>query len=191
MLEQTKTSISTLNQFFDYERPEEYEYDIEEIALSLSHLCRYTGHVHRFYSVAEHSVLVSMIVPEKYALEGLLHDASEAFCGDVNKPLKEMLPGYKAIEERVQASISNHFGLVYPFPEPVHIADKQMYWAERKDVARSKVGDSLWNQENAATRKVLPVGWEPYKAKRAFLNRYAEIMKDRNEYHKVVQTQAA
>lgn len=112
---QTKSSISTVSgRFYDLLAPEKYEYDIEEIAHSLSNLCRYTGHSNVFYSVAEHSVLVSRLVPERLALCGLLHDASEAFCGDVSSPLKKLLPEYQAIEDGVQKAIADYFGLEYP-----------------------------------------------------------------------------
>lgn len=175
---QTKTCITTYSgQWFDILRPEEYEYSIEEIAHALSNLCRYTGHSNRFYSVAEHSVLVSRIVPDHLALTGLLHDAGEAYLGDVASPLKALLPEYKKIEENVEASISRYFGLEFPFPQEIKEADKRMYWQERQSIADNGIKDRLWHQDLRATRKAEAVGMAPHMAKRMFLSRYNEIMK--------------
>ena len=101
-------------------------------------MCRYTGHVTSFYSVAEHCVLVSHLVPSKYALCGLLHDASEAFVGDVASPLKKLLPEYQKIEDNIQKSIARNYDLPFPFPEEIHVADKQLYWTERQTIAPGK-----------------------------------------------------
>lgn len=174
---QTKTSISTLKRFFDFKRPFEYEFDIEEIAHALSNLCRYTGHVHSFYSVAEHSVLCSWAVSKEYAKEALLHDASEAFCGDVSKPLKAMLPEYQKIEDDVQLAIARHFKLRFPFPKEIHDVDAGMYWAEREGIARSAVIDTIWNKQSK-TVPFIPRGWTPYEAKEIFLERFYEIDRD-------------
>lgn len=178
--EQTKSSITTLNgKYFDILKPEEYEYEIEEIASSLSNLCRYTGHVNSFYSVAEHSVLVSRLVPDSLALAGLLHDASEAFLGDVSSPLKKLLPEYKKIEDNVQKAIFNHFGLDYPMSDEIHVADKKMYWQERQEVANNGIKDTLWHQDRGAARKVKALGMSPHMAKRMFLARYKQIIKQK------------
>lgn len=177
--------------FFDLLAPEEYDYDIEEIATALSNICRYTGHVEKFYSVAEHSVLVSHLVPPRLALCGLLHDASEAFCGDVSSPLKKLLPEYKAIEERVQEAIAKHFNLPFPFPPEVHEADKRMYWNERQNVAPGPK-DTLWHTEFRAARKVNATGMTPLMAKRMFIKRYKDITQsdgERNE--KLLRERAA
>lgn len=173
---QTKTSITTLSgRWFDILRPEEYRFDIEEIAEALSRLCRYTGHTNGFYSVAEHSILVSHAVPEKYALIGLLHDASEAFVGDVSSPLKALLPGYRDIENNIQQAIANHFSLPYPFPEEIHDADKRVYWLERKHVAPGV--DKLWHQEYRASRSIpAPLSHTPEDAYYLFMERYNEII---------------
>lgn len=176
MAEQTPSCITTISgRFFDILKPEEYDFDIDEIATSLANLCRYTGHVNRFYSVAEHSVCVSRLVPDSHALCGLLHDASEAYLGDVSSPLKKLLPEYKAIEERVEAAIARHFAIPFPYPEEVHKADKRMYWNERKSVADNGIKDELWHQELGAARKVNAVGMAPHMAKRMFLARYREL----------------
>ena len=180
MMQQTKSSISVVGgEFFDLLQPQNSEYDIYVIATALSNLCRYTGHVTRFYSVAEHSVLVSLACPPQYALEGLLHDASEAFVGDVSSPLKKLIPAYKEIEENIQADICRRFGLTYPFPEAIHKADKQLYWSERKEIAPAV--DSMWHKEFRASRKVEPTGLNPRTAKKFFLQRYFELVKERKQ----------
>lgn len=178
--QQTNTCISvTGGEYFDLLNPRGFDYSVETIAHALSNLCRYTGHVTQFYSVAEHCVLVSLAVPKKYALEGLLHDASEAFVGDVSSPLKKLIPEYKKIEEDIQAAIAEHYNLVYPFPEEIHKGDKQLYWSERKVIAPAV--DSLWHKNFRASRKVEPQGWSPKLAKKRFISRYNEIMNDRAE----------
>lgn len=177
-LEQTESCISTWSgRWFDILAPQDYEYDIEEIAHSLSNLCRYTGHTNGFYSVAEHSVLVSRLVPDNLALRGLLHDASEAFLGDVASPLKKLLPEYKAIERSVEQAIANYYGLPFPYPAAIKEADKKMYWQERQSVANNGLKDELWHQGNCAARKEAATGMRPEHAFRFFMYRYNEIMK--------------
>lgn len=180
MLEQTESCITTASgKFFDILKPEEYDFDIEEIATALSNLCRYTGHVNQFYSVAEHSVLVSRIVPDRLALAGLLHDASEAYLGDVSSPLKKLLPEYKAIEARVQQAIATRFNLGDALDNPaIHEADKRMYWQERQSVADNGVRDKLWHQDLRATRRVEAMGMSPTMARRMFIKRYRSLVNE-------------
>src|SRR4029077_5060854 len=78
---------------------------VEDIAHSLAQLCRWTGHTKFHYSVAQHSVYASLICPEEYAFDCLMHDSSEAYLGDMNRPLKHYTaagPAYKEIEEKVE-----------------------------------------------------------------------------------------
>lgn len=78
---------------------------MDDIATSLAKLCRFNGHCAGHYSVAEHSVLVSYLVPESLALVGLMHDAAEAYIGDLVSPLKALCPEFQAIEREVEAHI--------------------------------------------------------------------------------------
>lgn len=189
-MEQTESSITTLSgKFFDILKPEEYTFDIEEIATSLSNICRYTGHVNSFYSVAEHSVLVSRIVPKRLALAGLLHDASEAYLGDVSSPLKKLLPEYKRIEERVQQAIAKQFGLGGNLSHTaIHEADKRMYWQERQGIANNGVRDNLWHQSLRATRKVEAKGMSPSMARRMFMTEYKRIVNETQVHGREAET---
>lgn len=85
---------------------------IEDIAHALAHICRYGGHAARFYSVAEHSVLVSRYCPPEFKLDGLLHDATEAYIGDLITPIKRhpAFAHYKSLELRWAARIAAAFG---------------------------------------------------------------------------------
>ena len=71
---------------FDFLDPHGSDFSIEDIAHGLAHVCRYAGQCRAFFSVAEHSIIVSDLVTE-FAYEALLHDAAEAFIGDITRPL--------------------------------------------------------------------------------------------------------
>lgn len=118
---------------------------IEDIAVALSKICRFTGHIKRneIYSVAQHSIIVSKLaeaVNPKYALIGLLHDATEAYLGDVASPLKAILPEYKELEEKVWERIANKFRLQIEMPGAIKKADRQALYLEKRLTAK----DSKW-----------------------------------------------
>jgi hypothetical protein len=187
---QTKSAILLVNgDFFDFKDPYNHSFDIEAIATALSNLCRYTGHVNKFYSVAEHCVLVSYLVPEQFALEGLMHDASEAYCGDVASPLKKLIPEYSVIEDKVQEAIAKYFYLRFPWPNCVHEADKIAYVTERQSI--SNVGkDELWFTDLIPER-INIVGHTPKVARNLFINRYRTLISARNESVRQEATEGA
>ncbi len=104
--------------------PRADEVSATDIAHHLSMLCRFTGACNRFYSVAEHSVLVMRVVAlmpqirnlpaverRTVKLLALLHDAPEAYCNDIARPVKRSITGYAEIEALNDAAIREHFGL--------------------------------------------------------------------------------
>lgn len=126
---------------FDVLDPRPQDVSIEDIAHALSLLCRFAGHTRRFYSVAQHCVLVSEIVPEKCALAGLLHDAAEAYIGDTISPLKAALPDIKPIEARIRAAVHARFGLVWPLDVEanslIKYADLAALATERRELIKA------------------------------------------------------
>lgn len=104
---------------------------IEQIATGLGNTCRYNGQVRKFYSVAEHSILLSQYFkeqghPQRMQIFALMHDASEAFIGDIVYHLKAEMPGFKEIEERIINEILPEFG-IFPSEEEeelLHVADR-------------------------------------------------------------------
>lgn len=109
--------------------------DLRDIAHALDRICRYTGHCSEHYSVAAHSLNVAAYCREigcdnvTYRA-ALLHDATEAYLGDVASPLKSLLPEYKAIEARFWTVIARKFGLPDPLPDMVKAADRVMLISE-------------------------------------------------------------
>lgn len=100
--------------------------DIVDIAHSLSLTCRWRGICKHFYSVAEHSIYVSDKVPREHKLAALLHDASEAYLGDIPRPVKQMLPDYLKLEQKVEKVIAERFGYQYPYHVLVKEADDEL-----------------------------------------------------------------
>ncbi len=114
--------------------PVEEELFVEDIAHSLSNLCRFNGHCLRYYSVAEHSVRVSRILPDELKLWGLLHDAGEAYLTDLPRPVKQRLPSFNAMEDKVLEVVARKFNLVWPMPAPVKEADNILLATEARDL---------------------------------------------------------
>ena len=115
-------------------RPEDI--DIEDIYHALSLTCRFAGHCHEFYSVAQHSVLVAQHVPHDDFMWAMLHDASEAYLADVARPVKKSpeMEGYRLIESRLMRCIAERFDLPWPMPCSVKVADLRALATERRDL---------------------------------------------------------
>lgn len=157
--------------YFDYTRFGPEDIDITDIAHALSHLCRYTGHCRVFYSVAQHSTLVSTAVSHDIALEGLLHDASEAYLGDVNRPLKMLLPEYREIEQRVDAAIRMRFGLPLQESPGVKEADNILLVTEARDLmpwGSGRGGEWAWARDiPRLSHRIIPLS--PLAARDEFM----------------------
>jgi len=179
--------LTAFGNHFDIQNPDPATIDIRDIAHALSHLCRFTGHTRKFYSVAQHSVMVSRLVPKGLALEGLLHDASEAYLGDVSSPLKGLLPDYQRLEKKVQLAIVQRFGLNCSLNlKIIHDADMAALATERRDLmpqAKTElqgIDRALWKRVQnypCAPEHIVPLPVEA--AKEQFLSRYEEISKER------------
>lgn len=134
---------------------------IVDIAHALSRICRFAGHTAGFLSVAEHSVEVSyLVLRSELALTALLHDASEAYLGDMVRPLKRLpqMAPYREAEERAHAAIAKAFGTIYPHPAFVKDADDRRLRIEIE-----------WMRDDARH------GLLPDDAKALFLERYTAL----------------
>ncbi|MCB5187406.1 metal-dependent phosphohydrolase [Methylobacillus caricis] len=162
--------------YFDFLTPNLNTIEITDIAHALSHLCRFNGHTSKFYSVAQHSVMVSEIVPYEHALSALLHDASEAYLGDVTRPLKQLLPEYKVIEARVELAIAIKFGLPLKLHSTIKHADIVLLATEQRDLMPAH--DDQWALIDGITplrMKIHPLA--PLDAYKAFMYRFRELSK--------------
>jgi 5'-deoxynucleotidase YfbR-like HD superfamily hydrolase len=151
--------------------------DIRDIAHALSNQCRFSGHVSEFYSVAQHSVIVSYAVPSEWALDALIHDAVETYLQDLVRPLKldpYFGKAYRGAENRAQKVIAEVFHTEWPMPPCVKEADNRALVTEARDLMPSAT--KYWELTHIVTpfpEKIIPLS--PKKVEKLFLKRYTEL----------------
>lgn len=155
---------------FDYANPTPESIDIKDIAHALSLVCRFGGHCRDFYSVAQHSVYVSQFVRADYALIGLMHDAAEAYIGDMVSPLKRQIESFNLLEGRVFKVIASKFGFPASLPDEVKKADLALLSAEARDLMGAVPEDWGIPAPMASIPKIIP--WSPILAEKYFLERF-------------------
>lgn len=153
--------------------PQPEEVHPTDIAHALGMICRYGGHCVRFYSVAEHCVLMSYAAAPEDALWALLHDAGEAYLGDMVTPLKRQIPSYRA-RTAVMAAVRARYGLTGACPDWVKEADRRIVVDERAELLSPSV--LPWTSlEGVPPLGVRITGWDPEEAKARYLTRLAEL----------------
>jgi len=119
------------------------QFKIRDIAAGLSKVCRWSGQCRAWYPVAAHSIHVAHMVPRKHRVAALLHDASEAYIGDVPSPMKTLMPDYKRIENQIMEKIAEAFGFDYPLDPVVKQADAAALYLEREHLFCLPVADDV------------------------------------------------
>ena len=164
--------------FLDFRNPDPNTIHIEDIAHALALTCRYNGHTPYPYSVAQHCVLASRMAPPGLELEALLHDAQEAYVGDMPSPLKKMLPGYQVVEDMVERVIRKKYGLPTEFTPAVKEIDTRLL-ATEAEAFGFKLWVSIQGVEPYPALPIVQLDWA--FAKRQFLDRFEELTGTREE----------
>lgn len=172
--ERTTPWIQTFSgkRFYPLE-PHSDDIAIIDIAHALSQICRFAGHSERFISVAEHSYHVSYYVPPKYALCGLMHDASEAYLTDIPRPIKPLLPEYGRMEKELEKIIAEKYHFEYPLPPEVKDVDNGILRNEY-DAVMKKTFE--WEFIGQKLDTLYLKFWSPEEAKIKFIERFVELI---------------
>lgn len=151
-----------------------------DIAHALGNECRFSGQCLKHYSVGQHCVLASHLVPNDFAMEALFHDATEAYLKDLPTWLKSLLPEYKVIEENFEVAIRKQFGLEL---DPKKRAERKkiikeydykLLATEKRDLMPQDGEDWYFLKDvSPLPFKIEP--WSPEETKKKFLERYEEL----------------
>jgi hypothetical protein len=129
--------------YFDLQNPSYLDIDLNDIAYSLSHICRFTGHAGPF-TVAEHSINVAcMFYDPHIRLAALLHDAAEAYVGDISTHLKRLLNA-APVEDKIIREIEKKFGVKILSNCDIKWVDRAMLLTEARDLMGADVKDGFW-----------------------------------------------
>jgi len=159
----------------DLHNPTEDMINIKDISNALSKICRFGGQITEFYSVAQHSYLVSCLLPYGMEKEGLLHDASEAYLQDLISPLKQMIPDYKKIESRFEAVIAHKFNLRTDVKELIKEADMWALELEHEAFQQNKPGKLQGIMQIHGMLINNNIAWSHVEARAMFYARYFDL----------------
>jgi 5'-deoxynucleotidase YfbR-like HD superfamily hydrolase len=155
-------------------RPEEIR--IEDIAHGLAHVCRWGGHSRSHFSVAQHSILVASHLPPGLKLQGLLHDATEAYLGDMIRPLKRNMEAFREAEYRLWMVIAEKWNLPLECDPAVKEADERALETERQDLCHQ----NAMLASNGLPRFPETIhSWYPQYASGMFLLTFRELTEGR------------
>ncbi len=161
--------------------------DIIDIAHALGNICRFTGHSRSFYSVAQHSVVVSRHVPEELALQGLLHDAAEAYLTDISSPVKSILDNYKTYESQLERIILRKYCGVSAYDPAIKVADRRALVTEARDLMPRPELFTEPDSKRVEPFKEVINPWNPTRARNLFLERFVELQGwDKMKYFEMV-----
>lgn len=184
----TATNECYTGTFIDLLLPDPNDVHIMDIATHLSRICRFNGATFEFYSVAEHSVLVSDLLEyDRFSpivqLSGLLHDAHETYLGDLATPVKRLLgASYPSLRQGMDVAIATRFALPYDFSEEMHVvaADQRILAIEAYHLMVSSGEGEHWARlpkiDLAERVTFKPRCYVPNSAKRLFLERYNHLV---------------
>ena len=188
--------VTYTGRVFEFLNPKPEMVCIEDIAHALASMCRYTGHVREFYSVAQHCVL--MALDEDLSgdpLKKLLHDAAEAYIGDMASPWKGLLAVFdsfycqtlgsdypmtvKQFEQEIQKVIGEALGVDLSSSPEVKLSDTRMFWTEIRDLMPEMSESFEWGppRMKPASERIIP--WHPLTAEGMFLSVYNRLVKER------------
>ena len=160
--------------------PQAAQIEIGDIAHGLAYQCRFNGQTRHFYSVAQHSLMVMSLVPEKFRFSALLHDAAEAYLGDMVKPLKNLFPEFSVIEARVMEIIGHRFGLDLTHLDPsIKQADLIALATEKRDLMPHSVETWLYLRDIEPLPAPIQA-MSPQHAKIAFLDAFNQCIRQHN-----------
>lgn len=163
---------------YHFKAPQPASIILADIAHALGNLCRFGGHCAKFYSVAEHSILVSQVVPKEFAMQGLMHDATEAYVIDVPRPLKHLLgASYENLEAATWGAICAKYGLPLDLDPSVKMADNTVLLAEKEVMLGEPPLPWTW-AKGLRPAKVDIHFFSPAEASNRFLKRYREIQEN-------------
>lgn len=166
------TWIQTFTHWFDVYRPDPKCVRLVDIARSLSNQCRYNGHVTKFYSVAEHSVLLSEAVGERFAYHALVHDFGETYISDIARPIKLFLFQFLRLEKIVDEVIFNICG-ISGIPKTVKDADFRILIDESEQLMNPCSRE--WGFGDKTRLGVICEGWVPDEAMINLLDRFVRL----------------
>ncbi|MDD5414571.1 MAG: hypothetical protein PHH96_07080 [Smithellaceae bacterium] len=148
---------------FDLLNPKPEMILLEDIIHSLALINRFNGAAIFPYSVAQHSLYVASLLPSELKLHGLLHDAAEAYVGDMVSPLKKFMTEYKKVEAGIARVVADVFSLSYPEPTAVKKADLAVLSAEKEQILLPSYGPWYKNFPLPATIRIKPMSWDQVK----------------------------
>ncbi len=162
---------------FELASPTAEMVNVGEIGHALARLCRFVGHIRpQMYSVAQHCLEVSQRCPTGMEGWGLMHDAAEAYVGDISGPLKALVPAVCEVEERILGVIAGVVGLEMPVPEEVKVVDRRMLLTEMREFRSARQAAVLAEAWGLEPYESGLITWQAGLARALWMERFREVV---------------